>query len=162
MSTAQDQLDRIDQLLDEYENSIGLPSYSVSNDEVNKYLQMKRNVLEKLSPQDCAEIAYILSSYAFYLQKMYNREVARISWGKSTMRDVLAGQTQQYHTKFSSYEERKAQAVKGDGFASNLDKIMVYAQTRADRLTFLSNGIRNMVEVLSSLQKAKAGSKYHG
>ena len=162
MKTADQEMDRIEQLLDEYEKSINLPLYTKKDNDVETYMNMSRPQMEKLSQEDCAQIAYVLSSYAFYLQRMHNREIARITWAKSMLKDALADSVDQYHVKFSTYDERKSKAIKHDEYANNINKIMTYAQTRADRLTFLSNGIRYIVEAMTNIQKSKIVNKFNG
>ena len=47
-----------DKILDTYEDSIGIPKYeseAFSESELQNYLTMNRNVIEKLSPEDCAK-----------------------------------------------------------------------------------------------------------
>ena len=112
MITTDQEMNRMEELLDSYEKSIGLPAYSKNDSEVDKYMNMSRNVLEKLSQEDCAQIAYMLSSYAFYLQRMHNREASRITWAKKVLRGALADITGTYGGKFSTYEERRSQAIK--------------------------------------------------
>ena len=83
--TPLDRMKTVDAALDEYELSIGLPVFveNMENKEVHEYLQMSRQQMEKLSLQDCAQGAIILSGYAFYLQRCYNREISRINWADS-------------------------------------------------------------------------------
>jgi len=162
MKTADNEMGRMEKLLDDYEKSIGIPSCITSSNDIDKYMNMSRNVLEKLSQEDCAQIAYVLSSYAFYLQKMHNREISRITWAKSVLRDALADVIGEYGGKFITYDERKSKAIKHDEYACVVDKILNYAQARADRLTFLSSGIRHLVETLTLLQKSKIGNKFNG
>ena len=76
-NSAKEELHNWDSLLDEYEHSIGLPVYhSVGLEESNlqQYLAMSRDKLEKLGPQECAEIAYILGQFSFHIQRTANRE----------------------------------------------------------------------------------------
>ena len=58
--TSKEELEKWDTILDEYEQSIGLPKYQndyLSSDELNNYLNMDRDQIEKLSPEDCAQIS---------------------------------------------------------------------------------------------------------
>ena len=90
--TAKEQVQSWDKILDEYEQSIGLPKYSptlLPEEELNTYLTMDRNALEKLGPEDCAQISYRLGQYSFHLQRTVNRELARLNWAEEKIKEVL-------------------------------------------------------------------------
>ena len=76
--TAKEDLQHWDNILDEYESSIALPKYSaqygVSESEINQYLTMTRDELEKISPEDCAQISYRLAQFSFHVQRTINRD----------------------------------------------------------------------------------------
>ena len=76
---ARERLAKLDSVLDEYESSLGLPSFTDSfhDDTAKNYLQLTRNQIEKLTPDQCSEAALLLSSLAFHIQRSYNREVAQ-------------------------------------------------------------------------------------
>ena len=59
--TTKEELETWDKLLDEYENRIGMPTYMeevLPEDELQKYLTMSRDVLEKTTPEDCGPVSY--------------------------------------------------------------------------------------------------------
>lgn len=144
-----------DQILDEYEKSVGLPQYvkQESVDELEKYLNLDRDVIEKLDADNCASISYRLSGFGFNLQRAQNRENSRISWAKNEIKQTIAPLVNNY--KGYSYEERAAQAIKENEHASKLNSIMMYAQQRADRLNFLSRSIQNMSDILKAMMYNK-------
>ena len=83
LKTSKEEIAYWDAILDEYEQSIGLPQYNndaLPADELNTYLTMSRDSIEKLSPKDCAQIAYRLSQFSFHIQRTLNRELARYNW----------------------------------------------------------------------------------
>ena len=92
--TAKEDLQYWDSILDEYESSISLPKYSnqygVSEQEINQYLSMSRDEIEKLTPEDCAQIAYRLAQFAFHIQRTLNREIARLNWSEETIKETIA------------------------------------------------------------------------
>ena len=58
--TTKEELENWDKVLDEYENRIGMPTYTeevLPEVELQKYLTMSRDVLEKTTPEDCGQIA---------------------------------------------------------------------------------------------------------
>ena len=151
---ASERLEKVDAVLDEYEESVGLPKFSPSfhDDSAKKYIQLSRTQIEKLSPIECAEASILLTALAFLVQRSYNREVARVYWANQTLKTTLAGREQAYK---GSWESQFNQAIKEDGYASKIDNIKRYAQQRADRLTYLSSSIKNMSDLYLNIQKTK-------
>jgi len=155
-NSASDQVNYWDKVLDEYETGLGLPKYAaqvLSEQELNTYLTMNRDMLEKLSPEDCAQIAYRLAQFSFHTQRTSNREMARFNWADETIKETIADEINNY--KGYGYIEKSAQAIKHNDKAASLQKIKKYAKQRADRLTYLSSSIKNLSDIILSIQKAK-------
>lgn len=145
-----------DDILDEYEKSIGLSQYSTDllpEAELNEYLTMNRDSLEKLSPEDCAQISYRLGQYAFFIQRTLNREIARHNWAEETIKETIADEINNY--KGYGYVEKSLQAIKHNDKANGINKIKKYAQQRMDRLSYLANSIKNLSDILLSIQRNK-------
>ena len=151
---ARERLAKLDSVLDEYESSLGLPSFNDNfhDDTAKKYLQLTRNQIEKLTPDQCSEAALLLSSLAVHIQRSYNREIARINWADKILKSTIAGKEQSYR---GSWDSQFNQAIKEDGYASKISDIKRYAQQRADRLTYLSSSIKGMSDIFLSVQRSK-------
>ena len=80
-STAKERLDQVEAVLDEYEGKLGIGSYSEDfhDQSVKKYMSMPRQQMEKITVEECAEAALLLGGFSFYLQRSYNREIARVN-----------------------------------------------------------------------------------
>jgi len=145
-----------DDILDQYEQSIGLSTYkddNMSSEELNEYLTMTRDVIEKLTPEDCAQISYRLAQYSFHIQRTANRETARYNWAEEVMKETIADELNTY--KGYGYVEKSIQAIKHNDKAQSLNKIKNYAKQRSDRLSYLANGIKNLSDIILSIQKTK-------
>lgn len=155
--TSKEEIKYWDDILDEYESSIGLGKYSeqhsFSNSEFDNYFQMNRDSIEKLNPEDCAQISYRLSQYGFYLQRTLNREIARANWAESSIKEAIADDINNY--KGYGFVEKSMQAIKHNDKASSLNKIKKYAQQRIDRLSYLANSIKNLSDIMLSIQRTK-------
>lgn len=155
--TTQEEIQHWDKILDDYEKTLSLPEYSsgcsVQEIEINNYLSMNRDAIEKLNPEDCAQIAYRLSQFGFYLQRSLNREIARFNWAEETIKETIADEINNY--KGYGYLEKSLQAIKHNDRASSLYKIKKYAQQRMDRLSYLANNIKNLSDILLSIQRTK-------
>jgi len=155
MNTKQ-QVEEWDRVLDEYEGNVGLPSYAheaLPEPELQKYLEMNRDVLEKLTPPECSEIAYRLAQFSFHIQRTCNRESARYNWADETIKEVIADDINNY--KGYGYIEKAYQAIKHNDKAYALHKIRRYAKQRMDRLSYLSNSIKNLSDILMSVSRVK-------
>jgi hypothetical protein len=151
------QVEEWDKVLDEYESSIGLGKYADTHgfldSELNGYFTMSRDDIEKLTPEDCAQIAMRLSQYAFFIQRTLNREIARHNWSDESIKEVIADELNNY--KGYGYIEKSLQAIKHNDKASGLNKIKKYAKQRIDRMSYLANNIKNLSDILLSVQKTK-------
>jgi hypothetical protein len=155
-TSSSEQVSYWDKILDEYENSIGLPSYNNSilpETELNQYLTMDRSSLEKLTPEDCGQIAYRLGQFAFHIQRTLNRELARYNWADETLKESIADEINNY--KGYGYIEKSTQAIKHNDKANSLNKIKKYAKQRSDRLSYIASSIKNLSDIILSVQKAK-------
>lgn len=154
--TSKEELSEWDKILDDYESSIGLSRYapdSLPENELNQYLTMTRDILEKLTIDDCGQIAYRLAQFSFHVQRTINREIARVNWAEETLKETIADDINNY--KGYGYLEKSSQAIKHNEKAASLNKIKKYAKQRADRLTYLSSSIKNLSDILISIQKTK-------
>jgi hypothetical protein len=156
LQTTKEQVEYWDKILDEYENSMGLPSYKedgMPSDELNTYLTMSRDVIEKLTPEDCAQIAYRLGQYSFHIQRTVNRELARYNWAEEVIKETIADELNNY--KGYGYIEKSTQAIKHNDKSRALNKVKNYAKQRSDRLSYLANNIKNLSDIILSIQKTK-------
>lgn len=154
--SSKEELQHWDTILDEYESTIGMPGYneqSMPSDELNGYLTMDRKVLEKLTPDDCGEIAYRLSQFGFHLQRTLNREIARHNWAEEKIKEVIADEINNY--KGYGYVEKSLQAIKHNQKAQSLNLIKRYAKQRMDRLSYIANNIKNLSDIIISIQRNK-------
>ena len=154
--SSKDEVKYWDDILDEYEQSIGLGSYKndiLPESELNEYLSMNRDSLEKLSPEDCAQISYRLGQFAFHVQRTINREIARFNWADESIKEVIADEINNY--KGYGYAEKSLQAIKHNEKASSLNNIKKYAKQRSDRLSYIANSLKNLSDILISIQRNK-------
>jgi hypothetical protein len=152
-----EQVEEWDRILDEYEKSIGLGTYSdihnFTEEELNSYFSMSRDIIEKLTPEDCAQISLRLAQYALFLQRTINREIARHNWAEESIKESIADEINNY--KGYGYIEKSLQAIKHNEKASGLNRIKKYAKQRMDRLSYLANNIKNLSDIILAVQKTK-------
>lgn len=154
--TAKEELQYWDTILDDYEKSISMPLYSpsiLSESELNDYLSMNRDNIEKLTPEDCAQIAYRLAQFAFHIQRTLNREIARYNWADESIKETIADEINSY--KGYGYIEKSLQAIKHNDKANSLNNIKKYAKQRIDRLSYIANNVKNLSDIILAVQKTK-------
>lgn len=145
-----------DRVLDEYEKGIGISGYGENifdEQEINSYFTMPRNHIEKLTPEECVEIAYRLGQFSLYIQRTINREIARINWAEESLKETIADDINNY--KGYGYLEKSIQAIKHNEKANSLNKIKKYAKQRSDRLQYIANGIKNLSDIMLTVSKTK-------
>jgi hypothetical protein len=151
-----EQVNEWDKVLDEYEQGIGISKYipnTLPEDELNVYFQMSRDQIEKLTPDDCGQIAYRLGQFALHIQRSINRELARMNWAEESIKEVIADEVNTY--KGYGYVEKSIQAIKHNERASALNKIKKYAKQRSDRLQYIANSIKNLSDIMLSISRTK-------
>jgi hypothetical protein len=154
--TTKEELQNWDVLLDEYEKNIGISTYIsdvLPEAELQEYLVMSRDVIEKLQPEDCMQIAYRLGQFAFHIQRTINREIARYNWADETIKEVIADDINNY--KGYGYIEKSMQAIKHNEKANALNKIKKYAKQRSDRLSYIANSIKNLSDIILTIARTK-------
>lgn len=156
LKTSKEELKNWDDILDKYEQSLGFNTYTedcLPSTELNEYLTMNRDVLEKLAPEDCAQIAYRLGQFSFHIQRTINREIARYNWAEETLKDLIADEINNY--KGYGYIEKATQAIKHNDKAQSINNIKKYAKQRSDRLLYLASSLKNLSDIILSVQKSK-------
>jgi hypothetical protein len=120
---------------------------------------MTRDEIEKISPEDCAQISYRLAQFSFHVQRTINREIARCNWSEESIKDAIADEINNY--KGYGFVEKSLQAIKHNDKASALNSIKKYAKQRIDRLSYIANSIKNLSDIMMAIQKTKVqhGSK---
>jgi len=159
--TLKNNMDQVQQLLDEYEIKIGLPRSTVfiDSEEIQKYLNMKRNEIEKLTGEDCAQISYRLAQFSFYLQRTCNREQARINWADHELNAIVMTKIPQYSSTGGQYTKHEVAfhlALQENEVAQKLDKIKSIASQRVNRLNYLSTSLKHLSDIMLANQKAKS------
>lgn len=147
---------KAEKILDEYEKLSGIPEFRMFDDsQISKYFNMSIEQLNKLSGMECAEAAYMLAQYSYYMQRLYNRESAKNKWAHSQMARMVCDKMDSYDT-YMKYEHKIELIAKENTAVQRLQSIILYSSQIMERLNFLSTSIKNMCEIMSNIQKAKS------
>ena len=156
MKTIDEKLVRLNEILDEYETLNGLPKFQSNelSEEINSYLTMSAERMEKLHIEDCGNIAARLSQQSFHLQRAYNRERANVASMQIALNKCVAKQINNYST-FWKYEIIVASVVNEDEYAKTLQDIIVRATQRMTRLYALADRLSDLSNKFLAIQRAK-------
>lgn len=146
-------LRKIDEALDQYEKSLGVPVLeSTYESSLEKYISMPHQHKEKLTMQQCAEIAVECNILAYHITRSFNREKARHTWCENKIKKIISSTCHQFP---GSWDRQEMQAIAQDSAATKLDNIRNWCQQRMDKLNFLANQLKNVGDSFGNLQKAK-------
>lgn len=138
--------EQLDKILDEY-NSNNKVGAAFSSGEVSEYLNMTRDQIESMSREDRCTASIQLSQYAIYLQRLVNREKARLSWSNAIINKLGAAHWEQFD-KFLSYEIKIAKISKEYDLMDKSIKIRNHAQIRIDELDSVANLIKHLSDMM--------------
>lgn len=148
-----ERLVEVEAILEEYEKSLGI-EIAFESDKYN-FLNITPSQLRKMSPEECGEVAFVLSQKSMHVQYEINKHSQRINWAKTNIDTMIAGSIDSYGGKFTPYENRKMMAIKDNDYTSRLHQIMVKAQQVIDRLSYIPSKIAYMSKTLLELQTTK-------
>jgi hypothetical protein len=145
-----------EKILDQYETSGGLIQFGAfDSSEVEKYFHLSMAQLNKLGGMECANASYMLAQYSFHLQRLYNRESAKNRWAQDQITKAVCDKLDDYST-YTKYDAKIALVAKENTAVEKLQAIVSYSGQTMERLNFLSTSVKNMCEIMSNLQRAKA------
>lgn len=151
-------LEKRQELLDEYEKSIGLPANKEpgSITELEEYLTMSRPQIEALDTKTAIAISIRLAQFAFYFQRTINREKANKTWAEAELARVICKEVLQYN----QYTPNKTELVCSENLvARELREIVIYAKQRINVLEDIASQFRNLGYVISLVVKNKTGEE---
>ena len=153
---------KAEKILDGYEKLSGISEFVAFDEtQISKYFNMPIEQLNKLTAIECAEAAYILAQYSFYLQRLYNRESAKFRWASDQLTKIVCDKLDSYST-YTKYDHKVALIAKENTAVERLQSIQNYTGQIMERLNFLSTSVKNMCETMSNVQKAKSYSNKAG
>lgn len=150
---AEDRLAEVNRILEDYLKARGLVARP--NPEVEQILNLTKDDLDKLSPEDCGSMAYILSQTAYNIQVELNMHNMRIRWATKNLDYIAAPYLNNYGDKYTPYPVRRDLFIRENSMGQALFKISTMAQQYVDVLDNLANRLYMMTKTLLELQQTK-------
>ncbi len=158
-TTIDERLKNLDAALDKFEKDASMPENTPPGPEteLNEYLHMDRNDMERLSGADCAAIAYRLGQFSMYVQRMINRDKARLTWARTQLASFVTNDAD--YDKFRKFEVAVELLAKSNTAVARLSTIMRWSQQRVDRLDYVATSLKNLSDIMITNQRAKWASE---
>jgi hypothetical protein len=153
-SKIDDRLEKIENIIKEYVDNLGIP-FNNPNTNIGKlYLSMTKDEMKGLTKDECMIRSLVLAQLAMSVQLQINRENARYNWADSQL-SVMASTDNYVGTRWTSFDEKKLRLIKEDEAAKKLNNIKTYAKVRSDHLNFIANSIKNISDILKEMSKIR-------
>jgi hypothetical protein len=151
--TFDEKLKQAHDILDEFENIHNLNKVSVPS-EIENILGLSYAQLEKLQAIQCAEYSYQLAQFAYYIQRVYNKESATLKWLKEQVDTIVASHWSDFDS-FVKYEIRAKLVARNNDALAKLMKQSSFVEQKIERMNFLGGRIDKMADTMSKLEVAK-------
>jgi hypothetical protein len=150
-------IEQLNHTTQSYFQRIGLSTIK-HNSEVEKYLELSREDMSKLSANECVEIAHMLTRESLYLQQQINQNNSKIFWINAKIDATVAPRLNNYD-KYMPHQSKKLCAIKDDDVLESLYKNLIQCQTQNELLAYLPTYIKNLSDTLIELSKIKRNKK---
>ena len=108
---------------------------------------MSRDQIETMSKEDRQTASIQLSQYGIYLQRLLNREKARLSWCNATISKIAASHWEEY-SEFLKFDVKIYKIAKEYPSLDKAIRIRNHAQIRIDELDSISQLIKHLSDMM--------------
>jgi hypothetical protein len=149
-------IDKLDSFIQDLENYIkGEGVLNVkSNSEVDDIINLDSHSLKSLTPEECCQKAFVLQGYCSFLQKIYNKHLARFKWCEEFINHMVAGRADGFD-KFTKWEVKVNHVIKEDDFAQNVWRVKRVAEGKVTLLSDTIRDIRRQADTLIELSRRR-------
>ena len=148
-----DKLDSFIQNLENYIKGEGVLNVK-SNSEVDDIINLDSHSLKSLTPEECCQKAFVLQGYCSFLQKIYNKHLARFKWCEEFINHMVAGRADGFD-KFTKWEVKVNHVIKEDDFAQNVWRVKRVAEGKVTLLSDTIRDIRKQADTLIELSRRR-------
>ena len=153
-----DKLDSFIQNLENYIKGEGVLNVK-SNSEVDDIINLDSHSLKSLTPEECCQKAFVLQGYCSFLQKIYNKHLARFKWCEEFINHIVAGRANEFD-KFTKWEVKVNHVIREDDFAQNIWRVKRVAEGKVTLLTDTIRDIRRQADTLLELSRRRRNESY--
>ena len=135
--------EQLDNLLNEYASQVP----NIFTGDVNEYLGMSRDELDSLSKEDRYTASLRLAQFAIYVQRLANREKARVSWSNAILHKLAANRWDDYDS-YTKGEIKMYKIAAENPTMQKAIKIKNHAIVRIDELDNISLLIKHFSDMM--------------
>lgn len=136
--------------MDAYLTSHGLGAHQY-NSVIEQYLTLSPLILNKMSPDECAEASYLLSQYALYLQREVNQKKSVLQWCDRNLDKLTLPILNQYGDSYVKFEQKRMCAIMENPVAIELASIRGKVLNQLTTIEDMPYRVEKMSDRLSAL-----------
>lgn len=141
----------LDDTLDKFEGTAGLPKLEELNFTSQVEWAMKHDFKVRLTPEQYAEYAAILSRHSFYIQRVINKQSSRAKWIEDRITALITPRLNQQKSTF--YPEKRMLAIAENEVARKLQQELTKCHVRMERLNYIGMKIKDMADTYTELNR---------
>tara|TARA_R110000868_G_scaffold18531_4_gene81322 strand:+ start:605 stop:1066 length:462 start_codon:yes stop_codon:yes gene_type:complete len=151
LKTASEQLADLKAMVDEF---LGNNNTRFANfkEEFLLAADLSQEQISALTKDELFENAYILYSYASYIQDEMNMQKIALNWCNDKLNKMVAKNHDQF-SKYTKYEERRPLIIVNDEYAATVDHYREIAESRVQSLEGKVYEVKRKADIL--LEKGK-------
>ncbi len=151
MSTAKENLEQHIKDIDDYINSHNT-KFSSFREEFLLVADLPLDTLKKLTKDELFDNAYILYSYASYIQDDINRNKIALDWCNDQIEKLIVKHNDSFD-KYTKHESKKQIIAQDNVYAAKVDQMRLVAESRLQALDGKVYEIKRKADIL--LEKGK-------
>jgi hypothetical protein len=151
LSTAKENLEQHIKDIDDYINSHNT-KFSSFREEFLLVADLPLDTLKKLTKDELFDNAYILYSYASYIQDDINRNKIALDWCNDQIEKLIVKHNDSFD-KYTKHESKKQIIAQDNVYAAKIDQMRLVAESRLQALDGKVYEIKRKADIL--LEKGK-------
>ena len=124
------------------------------NSEVEKILSLTAFELKSLTSEECCEKAYAIYNYCNFLQKKYNKEVAKSKWCEEFINYAVSKVSNQFD-KYTKWEVKVNSVIREDDFVQKVWRVKRVIDGNVTSSSDIIRDIRKQADTLLELSRRK-------
>jgi hypothetical protein len=152
---------KIDKLVESTTNflkRLGLPVEEKSDNDVTKWLSPSIEEIRGLPPDECANIAVLLSREARFIQTEINKINSKILFLEASLNRIISPKLSSYD-KFISYEQKKSLVIAENEYAKKIDNLLIQLHIKLASISYLPGMINKQSDTFIELSRSKRSQK---
>lgn len=140
--------------LDNFANDKYVFNVNINND-IEELLNLDRNKLKGMEPDEIGENAVLLAKYAYYIQSLCNQESIALHFAEESLKKIVMANYKQHKGQYMKQEEVEGSIIANNEAAKEYNRLKVLAKARVLKLSYLANRIQFVVQTLLDYQQSK-------